>query len=63
MAVLLGESTRLCPRRVCGMAALYSQALTPPEFAVIVSSAGVKMQDGRKGRKKERKPTQNRTNK
>ena len=39
--------------KVCGMAALYSLSLTPSESVyVAVISAGVKMQDGRKERRK-----------
>lgn len=41
---------------MCGMAALYSLSLIPLEYVyVAVSSAEVKMQDGRKARRKEKR--------
>ena len=51
MALLRGGSANLLPGRVYGMTVPYSQSLTPPEPAyVAVSSAGIRMQDERKGR-------------
>ena len=48
-----GGGTSLFPRVVCGLAASYCQSLMTPESVyVAVSSARVKIQDGREGRKK-----------
>ena len=49
MALLRGGSANLLPGRVYGMTVPYSQSLTPPESVyATVSSAGVKMQGGKK---------------
>ena len=55
MALPGGVSASLFPRRVYGMAAPYHQSLVPSESVyAAVSSVGVKMQDGRKERIKEK---------